>query len=520
MLGLEALGIRGAVVGHIEREACAASALVAGMENKGVGRVPVWDDLATFDGRRWRGCVDLFVAGLPCPAYSLAGAGLGNVDPRAWGDPLKGREPVWELTKDGDRDCLELYQRHYSAYRYADGRERKLFVGPGEKIVLRTPDGDACFVWRRFIDDSGQRGVNCAFFRNESAHLSSELIRQADAVADCVWPGERHYTYVDSTAIRSINPGFCFKRAGWRDCGRTKGGLHILEREPGDGWGPVAHALRIISECRPAVVFFENVPNWVVGGHFRPVGEELCRLGYEVEAPLFLAAEDVKAPHQRERVFVLAVVDAELRRWREHATERGAEERAAAGRGGAKLANRDGNGRGAAGSAGQPGIGCDVEPCGSGVATPAGVGLADACGTGREGPERSGALQEQGPAARGSTAERGGELGDTERGEPGPGDPREQGQARGRGNRPSDPGDRLPLYPPGQDDWPAWTAVADLDPSRMPRVEPEVSVVADGLAPARSDLLRLGGNGVVPVAAAVAFAHLFTAALDRIGGDG
>ena len=46
----------------------------------------------------------------------------------------------WWLTKDGDADCLELYERHYSAYRYKDGRTRKLFVGPGEKVVLRTKE--------------------------------------------------------------------------------------------------------------------------------------------------------------------------------------------------------------------------------------------------------------------------------------------------------------------------------------------------------------------------------------------
>jgi len=44
--------------------------------------------------------------------------------------------PLWWLTKDGDRSMLALYERHYSAYQYRDGRERRLFVGPGEKIVL------------------------------------------------------------------------------------------------------------------------------------------------------------------------------------------------------------------------------------------------------------------------------------------------------------------------------------------------------------------------------------------------
>jgi hypothetical protein len=137
--------------------------------------------------------------------------------------------PAWWLTKDGDKDCLKLYERHYSAYRYVDGRKRSQFVGPGETIVLRTWEADALFVWRTFIDDSGQQGVNCAVFRNESRHQSSELIRQADAVADCAWPGLRHYTYVNAAKLRSRNPGFCFMAAGWRRCGRTKNGLIVLE---------------------------------------------------------------------------------------------------------------------------------------------------------------------------------------------------------------------------------------------------------------------------------------------------
>lgn len=142
------------------------------------------------------------------------------------------RQPLWWLTKDGDRACLALYERHYSAYRYADGRTRRLFVGPGEKVVLRTDAGDAFFIWRRFIDASGQQGINCAAFRNEGAHRSSELIRQADAIADCLWPDCRHYTYVDSTRVASRNPGYCFLAAGWQRCGFTKGGLIVLERNP------------------------------------------------------------------------------------------------------------------------------------------------------------------------------------------------------------------------------------------------------------------------------------------------
>lgn len=139
-------------------------------------------------------------------------------------------EPLWWLTKDGDLDCIELYERHYSCYQYADGRDRKKMLGPGEKVLLRTESADAVFGWRKFIDDSGQEGINCAVFRNESPHQSSELIRQADSIADCLWPDSRHYTYVRPEAVKSSNPGFCFLKAGWRKCGRTKGGLLIMER--------------------------------------------------------------------------------------------------------------------------------------------------------------------------------------------------------------------------------------------------------------------------------------------------
>ena len=139
--------------------------------------------------------------------------------------------PLWWITKDGDDICRALFDRHYSRIHYNDGRKPKLFCGPGEKIVLRTWEGDAVFVWRRFRDASGQQGVNCAIFRNESQHKSSELIRQADAIADFCWPGLRHYTYVNAEAIKSSNPGFCFKVSGWRVCGQTKvNKLIILER--------------------------------------------------------------------------------------------------------------------------------------------------------------------------------------------------------------------------------------------------------------------------------------------------
>ena len=123
---------------------------------------------------------------------------------------------------------MDLFKRHYSYRDYADNREQKLFVGPGEKVVLRTWKADAMFVWRKFINDSGEDGINCAVFRNESEAKSSTLIQEADAIADAIWPNQRHYIYVNAKKIKSTNPGYCFKRAGWRQCGITKKHKHIV----------------------------------------------------------------------------------------------------------------------------------------------------------------------------------------------------------------------------------------------------------------------------------------------------
>jgi hypothetical protein len=124
-----------------------------------------------------------------------------------------------------------MARRHYSSKKNRHPKIRQ-FVGPGEKLVLIGFLCAALFAWRKFIDDSGQRGVNCSIFRNESSHRSSEMIREASQIAWTKWPGERLYTYVNPSEVRSGKPGWCFEKAGWRRCGETKGGLLIFECFP------------------------------------------------------------------------------------------------------------------------------------------------------------------------------------------------------------------------------------------------------------------------------------------------
>ena len=147
---------------------------------------------------------------------------------------------TWLPVSDKDPRAVAIYLRHYSARHYKDGRGasqyRAGFIGPCEKMVLITPTNDALFAWARAkpgMSKDGQEGVRCSIFRNEGTRLASELIREAMALAWVRWPGQRLYTYVWDAKVRSVNPGYCFKVAGWRLCGRNKDGrLTILEALP------------------------------------------------------------------------------------------------------------------------------------------------------------------------------------------------------------------------------------------------------------------------------------------------
>ena len=51
-------------------------------------RFPIWDDVKTFDGRPWRGQVDIVAGGFPCQDISAAGKGEGISGKRSglWGE--------------------------------------------------------------------------------------------------------------------------------------------------------------------------------------------------------------------------------------------------------------------------------------------------------------------------------------------------------------------------------------------------------------------------------------------------
>ncbi len=75
ILGGHLLGWR--TVCAVEWEPYAASVL-AQRQNDGIlPAFPIWDDVRTFDGRPWRGVVDVVSGGFPCQDISVAGKGAG-----------------------------------------------------------------------------------------------------------------------------------------------------------------------------------------------------------------------------------------------------------------------------------------------------------------------------------------------------------------------------------------------------------------------------------------------------------
>ena len=86
------LGLKRAIpnvrtVCYVERETYAVASLVAKIKEGKLDDAPVWDDIATFDGRPFEGLVNIIDAGVPCQPWSVAGKRKGAKDDRwIWDD--------------------------------------------------------------------------------------------------------------------------------------------------------------------------------------------------------------------------------------------------------------------------------------------------------------------------------------------------------------------------------------------------------------------------------------------------
>ena len=86
ILGGHLLGWR--TICAVEWESYPASVLCARQNDGLLPPFPIWDDVQTFDGKPWRGIVDVVSGGFPCQDISAAGKGAGIDGERSgmWGE--------------------------------------------------------------------------------------------------------------------------------------------------------------------------------------------------------------------------------------------------------------------------------------------------------------------------------------------------------------------------------------------------------------------------------------------------
>ena len=67
----------------VELDPYARRVLLARQADGSLPRFPIWDDVCTFDGKPWRGSIDVVSGGFPCQDISVAGRGAGLAGERS-----------------------------------------------------------------------------------------------------------------------------------------------------------------------------------------------------------------------------------------------------------------------------------------------------------------------------------------------------------------------------------------------------------------------------------------------------
>lgn len=158
----------------------------------------------------------------------------------------EGRQP-WQLSWRADPKAVPVADRHYNRQKVGAAQ----FVPPGRCIVLVT--GDRAALWvssfpqAEYVQHAWAGAVMNSLFRREGGPVrASDLIRAAVAATRAEWepPPLGMVSFVDPTKVRSANPGYCYRMAGFRLAGRTKGGLLVWQLLPKD-WPAPERALAL-----------------------------------------------------------------------------------------------------------------------------------------------------------------------------------------------------------------------------------------------------------------------------------
>lgn len=142
----------------------------------------------------------------------------------------------WIKSYRADPEIARLADRHYSRQRIGS----KQFVPPGRCLVLKSIKAFWVTSWpfKDYVRHNWTDAWICSAFRNEGPYLSSELIREAVGCTLGVFqeiPAEGMITFVNTKKVRKKRDwGRCFRKAGFKEVGKTKSGLIVLQLSPQD----------------------------------------------------------------------------------------------------------------------------------------------------------------------------------------------------------------------------------------------------------------------------------------------
>jgi len=134
ILGGHLLGWR--TVCAVEWEPYPASVLCARQNDKILPTFPIWDDVQTFDGKPWRGIVDVVSGGFPCQDISSAGRGgglkaSGQECGKKWHASLAKYNPDTHLWKTAQCSLLEDLEQSLETWpRWGSMRNGECFRQP------------------------------------------------------------------------------------------------------------------------------------------------------------------------------------------------------------------------------------------------------------------------------------------------------------------------------------------------------------------------------------------------------
>lgn len=143
---------------------------------------------------------------------------------------------IWRLSHRADPKAVALADRHYSRQKIGSPQ----FVPPGRCLVLYAENGGRA-VWvtswpfAEYVKHAWAGAWVCSMFRNEGAGLSSALITDAVAATRFFFgdpPTLGIITFVLPSAVRSKNPGYCYRAAGWKRAGAAKDGKPCFQLLP------------------------------------------------------------------------------------------------------------------------------------------------------------------------------------------------------------------------------------------------------------------------------------------------